>query len=127
MREKHTIVQAIVFGFFGGLLIGLFELWLGLVGAWADGRQLELFYACIGSGVVIGIVWMLIGRLVGFDATVALTTLAIPTGGLGGLVFGLILKMHTASWKTALLGAILLPLIFVAADRKERRRNARIT
>ena len=127
MKEKPPVIQAIILGFFAGLLIGVFELWLGLVGAWADGRQVQLFGACIASGVVVGVIWMLIGRIVGFDSRVVLTTLAIPTGGLGGLVFGLILEMGSASWKTALLGAILLPLIYLAAVREEHRRNARNT
>jgi hypothetical protein len=122
-RSLH-LGEALGLGLFGGIVIGLFELWFGLVGEWATGRQWALLGACIASGIAFSLPWAVLNWLVASRSRLIMVLLAIPAGALAGFVFGFVFWNGAISWRLTVLGAIVLPVMYwgerVAGSRRKR-------
>jgi hypothetical protein len=121
--DRLSLLEALGLGLFGGVVIGLFELWFGLVGEWASGRQWALLGACIASGIAFSLPWAVLNWLVASRSHLIMMSLAIPTGALAGIVFGCVYWGGAISWKLTVFGAIVLPLLYLVESLADRRRK----
>ena len=121
--RSPSFLETLGLGLLGGILIGLFELWFGLVGEWASGRQWALLFACIASGIAFSLPWAVLNRLVATRSHLIMMLLAIPTGAMAGFVFGYVYWSGAISWELAAFGAIVLPLLYWGESVAESRRK----
>jgi hypothetical protein len=117
------LLEALGLGLFGGVVIGLFGLWFGLVGEWASGRLWALLGACIASGIAFSLPWAVLNWLVTSRSHLIMMLLAIPIGALAGFVFGCVYWGGGFSWKLTVVGAIVLPLSYLGESLAESKRK----
>ena len=116
--HRTGFFRTLVFGTLFGAFVGVIELWTGIFGTWAEGREGMFFLACTASGAILGLVatcliW-LTGRSAPLKSEFVLALVAIIAGATAGLVFGLVLGQKSDSWMAAIAGAVLVPLLAFA-------------
>ena len=121
-RSLH-LREALGLGLFGGIVIGLFELWFGLVGEWTSDSQWTLLGACIASGIAFSLPWAILNWLVASRSRLIMVLLAIPTGALAGFVFGYVYWSGAIFWRPPVFGAIILPVMYLGESVAETRRK----
>jgi hypothetical protein len=87
---RTGFLRTLVIGTLFGAFVGIAELWIGIFGSWAEGREGVVLLSCTASGA---------------------TLVAVIAGASAGLVYGLILGQKEDSWKAAIAGAVLVPLL----------------
>jgi hypothetical protein len=123
-NDRLRLREAIGFGLLGGLLLGVVEVWFGLVGGWASGRQLLLFGASIGSAITFTVLLALLHWLIGYRSRFSVLVLAPVVGGISGLVFSLIYNQGTVSWSVAGIGAAFATLMAIGVLIEEHRNQS---
>jgi hypothetical protein len=112
---RTGFLRTLVIGTLFGAFVGIAELWIGIFGSWAEGREGVVLLSCTASGATLGLVatclnW-LTGRVALLKSDFTFALVAVIAGASAGLVYGLILGQKEDSWKAAIAGAVLVPLL----------------
>ena len=122
-HDRLSFREALCLVLIGGAAIGIVEVWLGLVGGWAAGRQWLLLGASIASGIAVLLPIAILQWFTGVRSKLLLGILAPLSGGFAGLVFSLVYGKGAISKGSIILGAVMMTLAYVGWMREERRRE----
>ena len=89
---RTGFLRTLVIGTLFGAFVGIAELWIGIFGSWAEGREGVVLLSCTASGATLGLVatclnW-LTGRVALLKSDFTFALVAVIAGASAGLVRG---------------------------------------